>query len=73
MATTPHIDVRCSFCNRTRRQAGRLIVGPEARICRACVAECTAIVEERRTMHVPQSLRRHALIRHTRGWRERRR
>ena len=38
--TTPpkEVALRCSFCRRDRRAAGKLVAGPGVHICEACVA-----------------------------------
>jgi ATP-dependent Clp protease ATP-binding subunit ClpX len=46
--------VRCSFCQRTQEEAGRLISGPEeAFICEECVTLCQEILEEEREKESP--------------------
>ncbi len=38
--------LRCSFCNKTQDQVGRLIAGPNAYICDECVHLCMGILGE---------------------------
>ena len=47
--TTARTD-RCSFCGRSRREAGLLVSGKSqrARICRACASVCRRVVQEER-------------------------
>ena len=38
--------LRCSFCNRVEAEVGKLVAGPEASICDACVATCVDVLAE---------------------------
>ncbi len=40
------LDQRCGFCNKSRRDAKRLIAGPQVFICDECVRGCVKILEE---------------------------
>lgn len=39
-------NVRCSFCNKTHGQVGKLIAGPGVYICDECVELCRDIIED---------------------------
>ena len=41
--------LRCSFCGKPERSAGKLIAGPGVYICDACVGLCGEILEEEQT------------------------
>ncbi|MBV9278694.1 MAG: hypothetical protein JOZ41_01305 [Chloroflexi bacterium] len=50
-----HRSASCSFCGKQRAVVDRLIAGPTARICSACLALCREIEdEERATLHLDQ-------------------
>ena len=38
----------CSFCQKTRSQAERLIAGPHVWICNECIGLCNEILDEER-------------------------
>jgi ATP-dependent protease Clp ATPase subunit len=38
--------LRCSFCNRTAADVGKLIAGPSVFICDECVSACNRILVE---------------------------
>jgi len=40
------LDQRCGFCSKSRRDAKRLIAGPQVFICDECVRACVKILEE---------------------------
>jgi len=43
-------EPRCSFCDKTQSEVGKLIVGPGTiSICPKCVGVCQAIIERRKT------------------------
>ncbi|MCF7837865.1 MAG: ATP-dependent Clp protease ATP-binding subunit ClpX [Candidatus Marinimicrobia bacterium] len=46
---------RCSFCNRPEREAGALIVGPEALICVDCVHICQDLIVKNETFPRPRA------------------
>jgi len=37
--------LRCSFCGKSEREVARLLAGPKAHICDACVGVCNRILE----------------------------
>jgi ATP-dependent protease Clp ATPase subunit len=37
--------LKCSFCGKTASQVGRLLAGPKAHICDACVGVCVKILD----------------------------
>ncbi len=41
-------DLRCSFCNKSQRDVGKLIAGPNVYICNECVDICVDIIAEER-------------------------
>jgi ClpX C4-type zinc finger len=41
------IEVRCSFCGKTKDEVGRLVAGPGVFICDGCVRLCAEILDER--------------------------
>ncbi len=42
--TSLKTTLHCSFCRKTREQAGKLVAGPGVHICEACVALCGRIL-----------------------------
>jgi ATP-dependent Clp protease ATP-binding subunit ClpX len=41
------IDIRCSFCGKTKQQVrGRLVAGPGVSICAGCVELCTQVLKD---------------------------
>jgi hypothetical protein len=44
MATKARRRLRCSFCSKSEREVAKLLAGPRAHICDACVDVCNAIL-----------------------------
>jgi ATP-dependent Clp protease ATP-binding subunit ClpX len=43
----PEIDLRCSFCGKTKEQVnGRLVAGPGVNICAECVELCNEVLKD---------------------------
>jgi hypothetical protein len=42
------IELKCSFCGKTKEQVEKLIAGPGVYICSECVDLCNEILEEER-------------------------
>jgi len=42
--------LRCSFCDKTQKEVGRLIAGPMVYICDECVNLCNEIIDEERNI-----------------------
>jgi hypothetical protein len=38
--------LRCSFCNRSADDVGRLVAGACAHICDECITKCIAVLEQ---------------------------
>ena len=38
--------LRCSFCNRSAADVGRLVAGASAHICDECITKCIAVLEQ---------------------------
>jgi hypothetical protein len=45
MKIMPKRRLRCSFCGKPDSEVGKLLAGPKAFICDACVNVCTGILE----------------------------
>jgi ATP-dependent Clp protease ATP-binding subunit ClpX len=45
MFTVPRRPLRCSFCGKQAKEVGKLVAGPKACICDACVAIAVEIME----------------------------
>jgi hypothetical protein len=45
MKTMPRRRLRCSFCGKPDSEVGKLLAGPKAYICDACVAVCSGILD----------------------------
>ncbi|MGI6030610.1 MAG: ATP-dependent Clp protease ATP-binding subunit ClpX [Eubacteriales bacterium] len=50
MSTHDEMEIRCSFCGKTKDQVRRIISGYEAYICNECVEICNSILKEDQTL-----------------------
>jgi len=55
-------DLRCSFCNKGKREVGQLVAGSSGYICGECVVLCVEILDQpqiaeqlRRELNIPGS------------------
>jgi hypothetical protein len=51
----PGGTLACSFCGKAQKQAGKLIAGPDARICDQCVATADQVIATGETAATPLS------------------
>lgn len=54
---TPTVGVRCSFCDKPRTRARKIVIGPSVNICNECVVLCNDILDEEIKREVSQRAR----------------
>ncbi len=63
------LELRCSFCGKSRDKVKKLVAGPGVYICDQCIALCNQVIAEEPPPPAPTQPSGSGWIRRISGWR----